>query len=137
MPLVIDASVAASWCFPDEQDATANAAIDRLAVDVAVVPALWWFEIRDILIVNERRRRIDPAGTAEFLADLGRFSIRIDRNPDSEIVLAFAREHTLTAYLAAYLELAHRLGEPLATLDRAVAVAATNEGVDLIAASAA
>ena len=137
MPLIIDASVAASWCFPDEQDATAKAAIDRLDADEAVVPALWWFEIRNILIVNERRGRIDPAGTTEFLADLGRLPILIDRHPDSEIVIAFARKHTLTAYDAAYLELAHRLGEPLATLDRALMVAATNEGVDLIAASAA
>jgi predicted nucleic acid-binding protein len=133
MSLVIDASVAASWCFPDEHDATVNAAIDRLAADEAVVPALWWFEIRNIAIVNERRGRIEPAGTAEFLADLRRLPIRIDRHPDSEIVLAFARKHNLTAYDAAYLELAHRLGGSLATLDRALMVAATNEGVDLIA----
>ncbi len=133
MPFVIDASVAASWCFPDENDAQADAAIDRLASDETVVPALWWFEIRNVLVVSERRGRIDPAGTAAFLADLGRLPIRIDRHPDSELVLTLARKHRITAYDAAYLELALRLDAPLATLDRALASAAAAEGVTLIA----
>ena len=133
MPFVIDASVAASWCFPDENEAHADAAIDRLESDEAVLPALWWFEIRNVLVVSERRGRIDPAGTAAFLADLGRLPIRIDRSPESELVLTLARKHRITAYDAAYLELALRLDAPLATLDRALASAATAEGVSLIA----
>jgi predicted nucleic acid-binding protein len=133
MPFVVDASVAAGWCFPDEHDAQADAAIDRFASDPAVVPALWWFEIRNVLIVSERRGRIDAAGTAAFLADLGRLPIHIDSRPESEIVLTLARKHRLTAYDAAYLELALRLDAPLATLDRPLAIAAAAEGVDLIA----
>jgi predicted nucleic acid-binding protein len=83
-------------------------------------------------VVNERRRRIDAAGTAGFLAELGEIPIRIDRAPDSENVMALARKYGLTAYDAAYLELARRLGGAMATLDRALAAVAQAEGVELI-----
>lgn len=132
MPFVVDASIAAAWCFPDEDLSSADAALHRLADEDAVVPALWWFEVRNVLVVNERRGRIDAAGTAVFLADLGGLPIRIDRQPDSEIVLTLARQHALTAYAAAYLELARRMGGSLATLDRALAAAATAERIDVI-----
>jgi predicted nucleic acid-binding protein len=133
MPFVLDASVSATWCFPDEEHGTAEAAFDLLAGDEAIVPAFWWFEIRNILVVNERRGRIDAVETACFLADLERLSIRIDREPDSETVLALARKHNLTGYDAAYLELARRQGLPLASLDRALVAAARADGVPLLA----
>lgn len=132
MPFVLDASVTAAWCFPDENSDTANAAFDWLANDEAVVPALWWFEIRNILVVNERRGRIDQSETATFLADLARLPLGIDRKPDGDVVLAMARKHGLTAYDAAYLELARRVGGPLATLDKVLAIAARADGVPLI-----
>lgn len=132
MPFVLDASVTAAWCFPDENSDTAQAAFDGLADDEAVVPALWWFEIRNILVVNERRGRIDPSETAAFLADLARLPLRIDRKPDGDVVLALTRKHRLTAYDAAYLELARRFGAPLATLDKALATAARADGVPVI-----
>lgn len=132
MPFVVDASIVAAWCFPDEDRSAADTALHRLANEGAVVPALWWFEVRNVLVVNERRGRIDAAATAVFLADLGGLPIRIDREPDSEIVLTLARQHALTAYDAAYLELARRLGGSLATLDRALAAAATAERIDVI-----
>ena len=97
------------------------------------LPELWRFEIRNVLVVSDRRGRIDPADTAAFLADLGRLPIRIDRCPESELVLTLTRKHRITAYDAAYLELALRLDALLATLDRALASAAAAEGVTLIA----
>ena len=132
MPFVLDSSVTAAWCFPDEQHRTAEAALNRLDGDEAIVPTLWWFEIRNILVVNERRGRVDATETASFLADLERLSIRVDRDPNSETVLSLARKHKLTGYDAAYLELARRLGLPLATLDRALIDAAGADGVPLV-----
>lgn len=129
MALVVDSSIVGCWCFPDETSPVADAALARLGTEEGVVPALWWFEVRNILVINERRGCIDAPGTADFLADLNGLSIRIDRTPDSERVLALARAHRLTAYDAAYLELARRLDAPLATLDRALAGAA---GVSLL-----
>src|SRR5215472_13009153 len=72
MPFVLDASVAACWAFPDEQDPRTDEALARARTEDAVVPALWWFEVRDILIVNERRKRTTESHTYSFLRDLGR-----------------------------------------------------------------
>ena len=132
MPFVLDASVAATWCFPDEQVDAADRAFDRLTTDEAVVPRLWWFEIRNVLIVNERRGRATVADTTTFLSDLGRLPIRVDANPGERLVLALARKHRLTVYDAAYLELAVRLDAPVASLDDALNAAARSEGVGTV-----
>ena len=132
MPFVLDTSAAATWCFPDEQARAADRAFDRLTTEEAVVPHLWWFEIRNVLIVNERRGRLTAADTTAFLRDLGRLPIRVDANPGERLVLALARKHGLTVYDAAYLELAVRLGAPVASLDRALNAAARSEGMDLV-----
>lgn len=133
MPFVLDASATAAWCFPDEDNTAADAAFDRLSADNAVVPVLWWVEIRNIMIVGERRQRIDALDTARFLADLDRLPIKTDRSPVSDLVLALARQHRLTVYDAVYLELASRLSLPLATLDVRLAAAAQADGVPLLA----
>jgi predicted nucleic acid-binding protein len=99
-----------------------------------VVPAVWWFEVRNLLVAGERHGRMNPAGTAEFLADLERLSIRLDHAPVSAAVLALARLHRLTVYDAAYLELALRVDAPLATFDKKLAAAAEAAGVQLIGA---
>lgn len=90
----------------------------------------WYcFELRNILVVNERRGRIDAAGTASFLTDLDQLPIRIDRTPGSTAIVTLARTHRLTVYDAAYLELARRHGLPLATLDNQLLAAALKDGV--------
>jgi len=82
MPFVLDASIAACWAFPDEQDARADAALAKIRLEDAVVPSLWWFEVRNILVVNERRKRITESGTTSFLRELARLRIRVDREPE-------------------------------------------------------
>ncbi len=133
MTFVLDVSVTVAWCLPDEESETANRALDRLRSDEAVVPALWWFELRNALVVNERRARLAETETATFLSDLGRLPIRLDERPgNSDLVLALARRHGLTAYDAAYLEAGVRHGAPVATLDRKLAAAADAEGVGVV-----
>lgn len=132
MPLVLDASTTAAWCFPDEDARSADIAFDRLAEESAIVPALWWAEIRNILIVGERRGRIDAAETVHFLADLDRLPIETDFAPASDMVLALARRHGLTVYDAKYLELAIRRSAALATLDTRLATAAQIAGVPVL-----
>ena len=72
MPFVLDTSIPACWAFQDEQDPRADAAYVRIKTEEAVVPSLWWFEIRNILVVNERRRRITESDTGVFLRAGGR-----------------------------------------------------------------
>jgi predicted nucleic acid-binding protein len=134
MSIVVDSSIVGCWCFPDESSPVADAVLSAVTVEEVVVPAVWWFEVRNLVVTGERHDRIDPTGTATFLADLETLAIRIDRAPVSEAVLALARAHRLTVYDAAYLELAGRLDAPLATLDRKLAAAARAAGVPLVGA---
>lgn len=134
MPFVLDASITACWAFPDEHDARADAALGRVRIDEAVVPSLWWFEVRNILVVNERRKRITESGTNSFLRELARLRIRVDREPEEGVVLRLARAHRLSVYDASYLELALRQAIPVATLDGQLAAATIAEGAVLIGA---
>jgi predicted nucleic acid-binding protein len=136
MAFVLDASITACWAFQDEDHPDASGAFDRMRAEEGVVPSLWWFEVRNILIVNERRRRITESDTAAFLLSLSRLRIRVDRVPDENGVLRLARVHRLSAYDAAYLELAQREGLPLATLDADLRKAAAGERVALVSMNA-
>ena len=132
MPFVLDASICACWAFEDEDDPVADAALIEVTTGDAVVPALWWFEIRNILVVNERRGRVSEEETTIFLGYLPQLRIEVDDSIDEYDVLRLARQYRLTFYDASYLEIAHRRGLPLATLDEPMAKAARAEGVALI-----
>ena len=132
MPFVLDASIPACWILQDEEDPRADAAFARIKRDEAVVPALWWFEIRNILVVSERRKRITESETGVFLRDLAGLRVRVDRQPEEKVVLRLARTRGPSVYDAAYLELALRAAIPLATLDAELAAAARAEGSRLI-----
>jgi predicted nucleic acid-binding protein len=132
MPFVVDASITACWALHDEDHPRADLAFARLRTDDALAPALWWFEVRNILVVSERRKRLTAAETAVFLRDLARLPITIDRAPEESEVLRLARAHQLSVYDAAYLELAQRNRADLATLDKHLVRAARAEGVRLI-----
>ena len=77
----------------------------------------------------ERRKRLNPAQTAAFLADLAVLPFVVDESPIEAAVLHLARRHTLTVYDAAYLELAQRQQAPLATLDAALIKAAKSANI--------
>jgi predicted nucleic acid-binding protein len=133
VPFVLDASITACWAFDDEDHQNAALALERLADDHAVVPALWWYEIRNILLMNERRGRISPRSIAKFLGELHALPVEVDQNhPDEEMVFLTVRKHRLTVYDAVYLELARRGSMSLATLDTDLARAAKNEKIQLI-----
>ncbi|MBT9331142.1 type II toxin-antitoxin system VapC family toxin [Paracidobacterium acidisoli] len=132
MPFVLDASITLSWSFSDEGHPHAALAEKRLQTDPAVVPSLWWLEIRNALLMNERRGRLTEAKTAAFLRFLSGLPITLDRAPSEAEVLRLARTHRLTVYDACYLELAQRNGTVLATLDADLIRAAKAEAVPLI-----
>ena len=132
MAIVLDVSIAAAWCFQDEQADAADQAFDELPRVGGVVPGIYRYEMRNVLVVNERRGRIDQAGSARFLMRLRELRLLQDDAHDEDTVMALARKHGLSAYDAAYLETALRRGDALATLDRDLASAAAAEGVALL-----
>lgn len=132
MPFVLDASIATSWALSDEDEPAATAALIRAEHDSCIVPALWWFEIRNAMIMAERRKRLTSADTSRILRDFADLRITEDFSPDEAALLRLARAHKLTAYDAAYLELARRQSIPLATLDQALMRAARAEKISVI-----
>lgn len=134
--LVVDASVVLSWCFEDEASPESDALIDRVAHDGAAVPGLWSLEIANALVVAERRRRIEPADSAAFVALLEALPFDVDTETSARAwreTMALARLHGLSVYDASYLELAARRGAELATADNALRQAAKRAGVTVIA----
>lgn len=133
--LVIDASVTLSWCFSDEANSISQGVLNALEAGVeAVVPCLWPLEVTNILIAAERRGRITSALAEEFLSDLRELTLTVD---PVDVMLTFgnirqlARKHKLSAYDAAYLELAIRKGIPLVTLDADLKKAAISSAVEI------
>ncbi len=138
MAFVLDASVSAVWALKDESNDLAERILQRwmtrpLEREPAYVPAVWWFELRNIIVISERRKRLLPDDSAAFLRVLDRFPITVDSDRDEAAIFRFARQYQLSFYDAAYLEVAHRNGLPLATLDKALRTAAEAAGVPLLA----
>jgi predicted nucleic acid-binding protein len=129
--MVVDVSMMACWHFADERNAKADAILARLQTDQAAVPGLWWFEMRNVLLQGERRRRTTPQQTAAFLEFLREIPISVALLPDENAVMELARPHRLSFYDAAYLDLALREGFPLATFDGDLIAAARAESVPL------
>ena len=135
--LVLDASVALAWCFPDESTPAAEKLLDFMADGAnAVVPAIWPFEVANALLTAERRKRLSMAQVTAALSNLTLLPIAIDAVHVESVfgdVLAVARQGQLTEYDAAYLELALRETLPLATLDDQLRRAARNAGISVVA----
>ncbi len=134
MSVVIDASVLAAWFLDEKRDPRVEAAFDMAARVETRAPNLLDYEIRNALLVGERRNRITKAMSVAFLRDLALLPIRLEPPGDDASLMNLARERKLTVYDAAYLELAKRETLPLATLDRALEKAAIAEGVALFGA---
>jgi predicted nucleic acid-binding protein len=129
---VLDCSVTMAWYFKDEANDYADAVRTSLGSVGAAVPALWPLEVANILVLGERRKRSTEAEAAAWLQFMRRLPIRVDEETPARAwsgILHVARGHGLSAYDAAYLELALRLGLPLASLDDGLKKAASAAGV--------
>lgn len=129
---VLDASVAAVWVLPDEADAQAEEALQRMEESGAVVPALWHLEVCNVLTVAERRGRIAAEHTQRAVRALNRLPILTDPTPNLDLAFHLARAHGLTFYDGLYLELAVRHRTALATLDHRLSRAAAAEGLPAV-----
>ena len=130
--LVIDSSLAAAWCFPDERTDYTNAILRAVAAPLeAVAPRLWAYEVSNSVLMGLRRKRITHADAQEFFESIKSLPIRLTDPVSYDGVFSLADRHGLTVYDAAYLDLALREGLPLASLDKALCKAAGNSGVAL------
>ena len=131
---VLDCSVVLAWYFPDEANSYADAVARQLSTIDAIVPSLWPLEVANGILMGERRKRSTIEQSTRWLAFLESLPITIDGEPAANALretLTIARTHGLSAYDAAYLELAIRRRLPIATLDRRLRIAAAGSGVAL------
>lgn len=137
MSLVLDSSVTLAWLLDDEGSRAVDEVFARVISARGWVPALWRLEVASSLTMAVRRKRITAEFRDQSLADLALLNIVADEDTERfawSTTLALADTHRLTAYDAAYLELALRLGLPLATLDTDLRKAAASAGVTLLGA---
>jgi len=131
---VLDASVALSWAFEDEGGGYPELVLEALGPGEALTSSLWPLEVSNGLVAAERRGRITAADASRFAALLLTLPIVVepmDRRRVFEAARLLAQRRGLSVYDAHYLELAARLGVPLATLDRGLMAAAEAEGVGI------
>ena len=135
MSFVLDNSVALTWCFEDERTPATAALLEQVGELGAQAPMLWPLEALNGLLVAERRGRLDAARRQRLAGFLRALPITLDVDTASQAWTETARlaeRFGLSAYDAAYLELARRRDLPLASLDRALRAAATVLGLTVL-----
>jgi predicted nucleic acid-binding protein len=101
--LVIDASLASAWCFPDERTVYANGVLRAVSSSVeAFAPRLWAYEVRNSVLMGLRRGRISKADAEGFLASLADLNIHLADPVSYDAVFKLAESSGLTVYDAAY-----------------------------------
>ncbi len=129
---VLDCSITATWIFEDEATSESDKLLTKLVNEGALVPGIWHLELGNSLVQAERRKRITFSQIAARIELIGSLPVNTDHESPIRAfreIFAIAREHNLTTYDAAYLELALRYSLPLATLDKALIGAARRAGV--------
>jgi predicted nucleic acid-binding protein len=133
---VVDASVVLTWCFPDESSALAQRVAQKFKEgDSAIAPSFWPHEVLNALLVGEKRKRISVDLIRTFLTDLATLPIALQELQADAVfdrIQSLSREHGLTTYDAAYLDLAQSNGLPVATLDEDLIRACARTGVGRI-----
>jgi predicted nucleic acid-binding protein len=132
---VLDASLALSWALPDEASAYSDTVLTKVASSGALVPDLWPHEMANGLLMAQKRGRYSTAQRMAFVEELLRLPIEVDASSPRAVLdgqAALAERYGLTAYDAAYLDLALRRGIALATQDKAMKAAAVKAGVAII-----
>jgi predicted nucleic acid-binding protein len=130
---VLDASVVLTWCFPDENTDLAQHVAERFKRgDTALAPSFWPHEVLNALLAGEKRKRISRQMIESFLDDLALLPVTLEQCFVESVfdrIQSLSLKHELTAYDAAYLDLALQNGLALATLDDALVRACKNAGV--------
>jgi len=135
MTLVVDSSVALTWCFGEETTPATAALLEHTTDSGAFAPSLWPLEVLNALLMAEKRKRVDAIKRHELIGLLQALPITIDAQTVAQawmVTNRLAERYGLTVYDASYLELAQRLNLPLATLDEPLRAAAMTLGVPVL-----
>jgi len=131
---VLDASLTLAWGFDEAETDYTRAVLEQVLEHVVMAPSVWPLEVANAAVMAARRRRIDDSEVRALIELVRGLDVEVDGQAHRvafDDVATLAQQHTLTSYDAAYLELALRMGAPLATVDAGLARAARAAGVQL------
>ena len=132
---IVDCSLTMAWLFKDEATLQSTELLERFDAESALVPALWFPEVTNVLAIAERKNRITQNESEDFVTQLSQLDIEVDTEPSERAftqLLPLCRAHQLTSYDTVYLELAIRRQLPLATLDEPLRKVALGLGIKLL-----
>lgn len=134
--VVADASFCGAWILQDEASQEADellAEVEKGSTEL-LLPALWPYEMLNLLRSALRRQRLNQTSVNEAMDLLGHIPTRNIDLPDSramQVIMDLSIRHDLSAYDASYLELALRFNTILKSNDRSLKAAAKSEGLSL------
>ncbi|WP_211450758.1 type II toxin-antitoxin system VapC family toxin [Collimonas antrihumi] len=134
MRFVLDNSVTMRWLFGDgspSDKAYAKQVLASISEARVSVPGVWSLEVANVITRAEKKFGLTEARSAEFVHALQQMHIQVDPETNTHALgdtLQLARRYNLSAYDAAYLELALREGLALATLDEGLIKAVKKAG---------
>jgi len=137
LSIVVDISVVLAWLFEEDHTPKALEILRRVEGEGMLVPPLWWYELENGILLGERRARRSSEESDTFLKLIYALPIQTDDAPQQQTcdwIITLGRRYRLTAYDAAYLELAVRSSSPLATFDTAIRQSADKLGAKLMPA---
>ena len=132
---VIDNSVVLAWCFKNEASTYADSVLNHFEHAGAVVPVIWPLEICNVLLAAEQEMHLTPTDSTRFISLLSDLPITVEMEFVPRMqgeIFALARRQELSSYEASYLDLAIRLGLPLATIDKRLRTAANQCQVPIL-----
>ena len=130
--IALDASVAVSWLLNEGPTPRLDSI---LAAHDIIVPSHWTIEVGHGILKALRRKTISQEHLSGIASDLDALSISVQPPIGVASVLPllkFAREHGLTMYDAAYVQLAQNRTAKLATLDKAMGQTAAKLGIEML-----
>jgi len=132
--VVADASLCGAWILADEVSDKAEHLLSQIlkgSVEL-VVPALWHYEMNNLLRSAYRKKRLTEDDAREALETLNQVPLAIEDLPETPArkrILHLALQFDLSSYDAAYLELADRHKIPLHAADTKLKGAAKQLGL--------
>jgi predicted nucleic acid-binding protein len=133
--IIVDCSVTMAWLFPDEATPESEESLRIAITDGLLVPEIWPLEVANVLVMCERKARINRQQSNQFVARLRSLDLEIDLLGITEIFdkcIELSRDHGLTVYDATYLELALRSKLTLHSKDRDLILAAQSAGASVV-----
>jgi predicted nucleic acid-binding protein len=135
-PFVADASVGIGWIHPSQATDLTRRLLENAKDGSAVhVPSIWHLEVANALLAAVRRKLMTETHRQTGLALLAQLRLIIDHETSHfafSAISNLAVKYSLSAYDAAYLELARRKSIPLGSRDEPLRAAAKKSGVKLL-----